>query len=53
MNVDLSSSFLGAQKQKKKDHDESRLVVVFSGCIERKEKKTMTSVSLSSSSLGA
>jgi hypothetical protein len=69
----LSSSFLGAQKQNKKDNnelvnhqllqvhknkrikddDELALVIIFSGCIETKEKKTTTSIGSSSSFLGA
>jgi hypothetical protein len=48
----LSSFFLGAQKQKKND-DMRWFIVVFSRCIEIKEKKMMMSVGSSSSFLGA
>jgi hypothetical protein len=65
MNFDnSSSSFLGAQKQNKKDDNELvhhhllqlhknkrikddnelALVIIFSRCIETKEKKTLTSI---------
>jgi len=37
----------------KKDDDECQFVVIFFGCIETKQKKTMMSADLSSSFLGA
>jgi len=37
----------------KKDNNELMLITVFYRCIDKKQKKTMTSVNSSSSSLGA
>jgi hypothetical protein len=46
--------FLWVHKNKtKEDNDERRFIIVFFGCIETKQKKMMTNIDLSLSSLGA
>jgi hypothetical protein len=42
LNASSSLSFLGVEKQNKKDDHECRLTIVFFKCRETKQKKTMT-----------
>jgi hypothetical protein len=51
MSVSWSLSFVG-HKNEKKYNNEHRFIIIFFGCIETKQKKTMTNANLSSSSLG-